>query len=130
MEPDPVAEDLDVVEYAAPRLVVRPPDAPVDQLRLERGEELPWLAREWHPTRNELRPDQVSRASAREVIWRFELGHEWSAVIYARTLSPSGCPTCYRGDVSERVRAGKRRALVIRDEKAAARVDALLIERS
>lgn len=30
----------------------------------------PWLAREWHPTKNELRPDQVSRASAREVVWR------------------------------------------------------------
>ena len=36
----------------------------------------PWLAREWHPTRNELRPDQVSRASAREAVWRCEPGHE------------------------------------------------------
>jgi hypothetical protein len=90
----------------------------------------PWLAREWHPTHNVLRPDQVPRASGRAVIWRCELGHEWSAVVYARTRSRSGCPTCYRGDVSERVRAGKRRARLIRDEAAAARVDARLIDRS
>jgi hypothetical protein len=30
----------------------------------------PWLALEWHPTRNALRPDQVTRASAREVVGR------------------------------------------------------------
>ena len=46
--------------------------------------------------RNALRPDQVSRASAREVVWRCEQGHEWSAAVYQRTLSGSGCPDCYR----------------------------------
>jgi hypothetical protein len=56
----------------------------------------PWLAREWHPSHNTLRPDQVSRASAREVVWRREFGHEWSAAIYQRTLSGSGCPERYR----------------------------------
>jgi hypothetical protein len=56
----------------------------------------PWLAREWHPTRNALRPDQVSRASAREIIWRCEQGHEWRAAFYQRTLSHTGCPDCYR----------------------------------
>jgi putative zinc ribbon protein len=90
----------------------------------------PWLAREWHPIRNDLRPDQVSRASAREVVWRCEVGHEWSAVVYARTRSRSGCPTCYRRDVSERIKAGKRHARQLRDEEAAARVDALLADRS
>jgi hypothetical protein len=63
-----------------------------------------------HPTRNELRPDQVTRASAREIVWRCEAGHEWSAVVYQRTLSSSGCPECYRIEAAARSRAGKGRA--------------------
>jgi hypothetical protein len=31
----------------------------------------------------DLRPDQVTRASAREVVWRCELGHEWTAAVYS-----------------------------------------------
>jgi len=30
----------------------------------------PWLAQEWHPTKNELRPDQATRASGRVATWR------------------------------------------------------------
>jgi len=82
----------------------------------------PWLALEWHPTRNELRPDQVSRASAREIVWRCEHGHEWSAAVYQRTLSKSGCPDCYRLEAAERSRAGKQRARHARDEAATAKV--------
>ena len=78
----------------------------------------PWLAREWHPTRNELRPDQVTRASGREVVWRCESGHEWSAVVYQRTLSGSGCPECYRLEAAERSRASKRRARARSDRAA------------
>jgi hypothetical protein len=78
----------------------------------------PWLAPEWHPTRNALRPDQVSRASGREVVWRCELGHEWSAPVYQRTLSGSGCPDCYRLEAAERSQAGKRRAREARDRAA------------
>lgn len=70
----------------------------------------PWLAREWHPTRNDLRPDQVSRASAREIVWRCEVGHEWSAAVYQRTLSRSGCPECYRLEAAARSREGRQRA--------------------
>jgi len=75
----------------------------------------PWLAAEWHPTANELRPDQVTRASAREIVWRCEAGHEWSAAVYQRTLSGSGCPHCYRADAATRSRAGRRRAREARD---------------
>jgi hypothetical protein len=60
----------------------------------------PWLAGEWHPERNDLRPDQVTRASAREIIWRCVAGHEWSAPVYQRTLSGSGCPVCYRAEAA------------------------------
>ena len=78
----------------------------------------PWRALEWHPTRNALRPVQVSRASAREVVWRCELGHEWSAAVYQRTLSGSGCPDCYRLEAAERSKAGKQRAREAREQAA------------
>ncbi len=86
----------------------------------------PWLAREWHPTKNALRPDQVTRASGREITWLCENGHEWQAVVYARTLSKSGCPTCYRLETSERIKAGQQRARRIRDEQATVQLVAAL----
>lgn len=85
----------------------------------------PWLALEWHPSRNEMRPDQVTRASAREVIWRCALGHEWSAAVYQRTLSRSGCPDCYRLTAAARSRAGRQRARRARDTEAMATLVAL-----
>ncbi len=85
----------------------------------------PWLALEWHPMRNELRPDQVTRASAREVVWRCERGHEWSTPVYQRTLSGTGCPDCYRLTASARSEAGRQRARRARDTAAIAKVVAL-----
>ncbi|MFH0750798.1 MAG: zinc-ribbon domain-containing protein [Chloroflexota bacterium] len=85
----------------------------------------PWLALEWHPTRNTLRPDQVTRASAREVVWRCEQGHEWSTPIYQRTLSGTGCPDCYRLTAAARSDAGRQRARRARDDRALAEVVAL-----
>jgi hypothetical protein len=88
----------------------------------------PWLAREWHPTRNELRPDQVTRASAREVAWRCEQGHEWTAAVYQRTLSRSGCPACFRLDIGARTRAGQARARRAREAAETAKVIPLPIK--
>jgi hypothetical protein len=82
----------------------------------------PWLAREWHPTHNGLRPDQVTRASAREVVWRCELGHEWSCAVYQRTLSGSGCPECYRVEAAVRSKTGVARALRARDRAESAKL--------
>jgi hypothetical protein len=92
----------------------------------------PWLALEWHPARNALRPDQVTRASARMVVWRCGLGHEWAAAVYQRTLSGSGCPACYRLTAADRSRAGRDKARRARDEAAMGRVvtlHATVIER-
>ena len=78
----------------------------------------PWLALEWHPSRNDLRPDQVTRASAREVVWRCERGPEWSTAVYQRTLSRTGCPDCYKLEAAARTRAGRQRARQTRDQAA------------
>jgi hypothetical protein len=82
----------------------------------------PWLAQEWHPHRNALRPDQVTRASARKVVWHCESGHEWEAAVYQRTLSGSGCPACYRLEAAARSKAGRARARTARDEAEAAQI--------
>ena len=82
----------------------------------------PWLAQQWHPTRNALGPDQVTHASGRRITWRCDNGHEWRAVVYARTLSKSGCPTCYIDETAARITAGQRRARCARDEQAAIQV--------
>jgi hypothetical protein len=82
----------------------------------------PWLAVEWHPERNELRPDQVTRASAREIVWRCDANHEWIAPVYQRTLSGSGCPDCYRAQAAARSRAGRERVRQVRDAAELAKI--------
>jgi Probable Zinc-ribbon domain len=65
---------------------------------------LHWLAKEWHPTRNIFRADQVARASAHRATLICDLGHEWSEVTYSRTLSQSDRPECYKLTAAERNR--------------------------
>lgn len=61
-------------------------------------------------------------ASAREIVWRCGLGHEWSAAVYQRTLSGSGCPECYRLEAAARSRAGRARVRTAREEAEMAKV--------
>ena len=82
----------------------------------------PWLAAEWAPGRNALRPDQVSRASAREIVWCCPVGHEWSTPVYQRTLSGSGCPDCYRAEAGARSKEGKARARATREAAERAKI--------
>ncbi|MDO8485289.1 MAG: zinc-ribbon domain-containing protein, partial [Candidatus Limnocylindrales bacterium] len=60
-----------------------------------------------------------TRASGRDVAWRCEQRHEWRSVVYARTLSASGCPTCYTLEAGVRSRAGKKRARQAREAELA-----------
>jgi len=55
----------------------------------------PKIANEWHPTKNgELKPDQVTKASAKKVWWICSNGHEWNTSIKKRTISNTGCSKC------------------------------------
>lgn len=55
----------------------------------------PKFAVQWHREKNgALRPEQVTPNSNRRVWWRCSLGHEWQAVVAARTSNGSGCPYC------------------------------------
>ena len=55
----------------------------------------PELAAQWIPEKNlPLKPDGVTPYSNHRVWWRCEKGHEWQALISARSSSSSGCPYC------------------------------------
>lgn len=56
--------------------------------------EYPKITQEWHPTKNELSPSEISAKSNRKVWWLGGCGHEWDAVINKRTDSARGCPFC------------------------------------
>ncbi len=51
------------------------------------------LAREWHPSKNSISPEEVSRYSNKKVWWICERGHEWEATVSNRTQG-TGCPYC------------------------------------
>lgn len=56
----------------------------------------PAVAAEWHPTKNgDLAPAHLTSGSGRRVWWECQRGHEWVAVVQARTgRHQTGCPYC------------------------------------
>ena len=52
----------------------------------------PELAVEWHPTKNELTPQEVTIGADKKVWWLCEKGHDWEALVYSR--QHNGCPYC------------------------------------
>ena len=55
----------------------------------------PYLALEWHPTKNEtLTPANVTAMSNKKVWWQCEKGHEWQATISHRS-NGKRCPICF-----------------------------------
>lgn len=59
------------------------------------------LLQQWHPTKNELTPDEISYGSNKKIWWLCEKGHEWQAAVSAR-VHGAGCPVC----ANRRVQAG------------------------
>jgi hypothetical protein len=53
----------------------------------------PELSVEWHPTKNNLTPHQVSIGSPKKVWWLGKCGHEWQSAITSRSKG-GGCPIC------------------------------------
>ncbi len=55
----------------------------------------PRVAKEWHPTKNELKADQVAPKSNKLIWWLCENGHEWQQKPLKRTAG-WGCGKCSR----------------------------------
>ncbi len=57
----------------------------------------PDVAKEWHPTRNKIKVDEVRPCSGKKVWWLCSTcGNEWQARIQDRTIKKSKCPACSR----------------------------------
>ena len=54
----------------------------------------PEIVEEWHPTKNKLTPQEVSKGSEKTVWWLGKCGHEWQAKINNRIYENAGCPIC------------------------------------
>lgn len=55
----------------------------------------PKLARQWHPTKNNCKPSEVTASANYQAWWICKKGHEWKAVINNRNSSQAGCPICF-----------------------------------
>ena len=54
----------------------------------------PFLAKQWHPYKNEMSPTHVLPQSNKSVWWICEKGHEYITSPAHRTSRDSGCPIC------------------------------------
>lgn len=54
----------------------------------------PEIAKEWHPTKNNLNPIDVVAGSNKVFWWKCKKGHEWEASSNSRTCNKAGCPYC------------------------------------
>jgi very-short-patch-repair endonuclease len=54
----------------------------------------PEIAKEWHPTKNDTKPSDISYASAKKITWICPKKHEYTMIICSRTLDRQGCPRC------------------------------------
>lgn len=65
----------------------------------------PEVVKIWHPTKNELTPDIVSRGSDIRVWWKCNKNHEWEAPVYSvytnNKKGNSGCPYCHGNKIDK-----------------------------
>lgn len=54
----------------------------------------PNLAKEWHPTKNIHKPNEVSIGTKNKIWWLGECGHEWESIPYDRYAKQLGCVYC------------------------------------
>lgn len=58
----------------------------------------PEVAAEWNYEKNaDLKPTEISKNYRKKVWWKCSEGHEWEALVYARTkANGTGCPLCWQ----------------------------------
>ncbi len=53
----------------------------------------PDLVKEWHPTKNQIKPSEIMPGTHKKVWWKCAKGHEWCAEVKSR-VAGVGCPFC------------------------------------
>ena len=62
----------------------------------------PFIAKEWHPVKNqELTPQNVTAGSSRRIWWQCSKGHAWVSTIHVRTNRSHNCPYCSKKRASD-----------------------------
>lgn len=58
----------------------------------------PEVAKEWNYEKNgDLKPTEISKNHREKAWWKCSEGHEWEALVYARTKkNGTGCPVCWK----------------------------------
>ena len=54
----------------------------------------PELVKQWHPTKNSISANSISKGTVIKVWWLGACGHEWEASVNSRTNSKALCPYC------------------------------------
>ena len=54
----------------------------------------PELCKQWHPTKNEINPEDVTFGTSKKAWWLGDCGHEWESSISNRARLKRGCPIC------------------------------------
>jgi hypothetical protein len=54
----------------------------------------PDIAKEWHQTKNEIKPSEITPKSDKKVWWKCPKGHEYESKISSRTVLETNCPYC------------------------------------
>lgn len=68
----------------------------------------PDVAAEWHPTKNQLSPDEVTGKSGKIVWWKCGVClHEWRAKVVNRTHLGSLCPLCSKDNAAVQAKRNK-----------------------
>eukprot|EP00128_Syssomonas_multiformis_P003579 Colp12_sorted_trinity150504_noHs@25626 len=60
----------------------------------DREADFPDVVRQWHPTKNILKPSTVAPMSRQKVWFKCDEGHEWQTSLSSRTSANSGCAMC------------------------------------
>ena len=59
----------------------------------------PFLIREFHPTKNMIPFEKLTKGSNQRVWWRCDKGHEWVATPFDRTFHNRHCKICRELDI-------------------------------
>lgn len=54
----------------------------------------PELAKEWHPVKNTIKPNEITHGVRKKFWWLGKCGHEWESRLDGRVYAKRGCPFC------------------------------------
>ncbi len=88
----------------------------------------PEIAREWHPTKNDVEPDKVTPVSNKKVWWLCERRHEWRVSPSNRVLKETACPSCSNQSSKNEIRILTELHGLFGEAKSRQKIDGLEVD--